>query len=209
MVFLGLIWRSWILVNVSFWAFHKDGDDALSLNHYNQMPLILSHIWTISISYNASWSLRWYYNIIKGRRSEELIHSFAAASGSANADLGHRLSLWLQQEHIFDREAQPHPKPRGNKYPFLPSAHLWISAGGRVCWPSQSGWLLRQHFPKILQWFTKYFLSSITHDFQSCAVTTRSAWWSPQALFTPLVVSVASGTRARTHAVGVGGGRGG
>ena len=62
-------------------------------------------------------------------------------------------------------------------------AHVWISAGGRVCWPLQPGWLPRQRFPKIFLWFTKYFPSSITRDFQSWAVTTRSAWWLPQALF--------------------------
>lgn len=108
--------------------------------------------------------------------------------------------------YLYDFSAEklgfPH-KPPGNKYPFLPSTHLWISAGGRVCWPSQPGWLPRQHFPKIFLWFTKYF-SSITHDFQSCAVTTRSAWWSPQALFTPAVVCVGIGTPHAHTQLGVG-----
>lgn len=41
-------------LNVSYLAFHKDGDDDLSLNQYNKMPLILSNIWAISIFYKAS-----------------------------------------------------------------------------------------------------------------------------------------------------------
>lgn len=61
-------------------------------------------------------------------------------------------------------------------------------------------------FPKSSCDSQNIFLSSITHDFQSCAVTTRSAWWSPQALFTPLAVCVGICTRTHTHIQNGGGG---
>lgn len=78
-----------------------------------------------------------------------------------------------------------HPKVLKTSY-FSQQTSLGTQQGVQTCWPPQPSDYLDSIFPQKCPFDSqKYFLSSITHNFQSYAVATCGVWWAPQALFTP------------------------
>lgn len=112
--------------NVSYLAFHKDGDDVLSLNQYNEMPLILSHIWTTSEFHNASNhdAILQYPERSSVWRAGPLIHSccwvYKCRSGP---------SFTFTAATATDFQQGKPNTPQGRTIRSC-STQLWISAGG-------------------------------------------------------------------------------